>query len=80
MNLRMKAESSAASAEEEVGILKEKLSRLSESTGRGRSCLDSEIEQLKRDSKLSATRISAEVSGAYGLVESPALSHLPHVI
>lgn len=61
MNLRMKAESSAASAEEEVGILKEKLSRLSESTGRGRSCLDSEIEQLKRDSKLSATRISAEL-------------------
>ncbi|XP_024023565.1 mitotic spindle checkpoint protein MAD1 isoform X2 [Morus notabilis] len=61
MNLRMKAESSAASAEEDVGILKEKLSHLSESTGRGRRCLESEIEQLKGDSKLSATRISAEL-------------------
>ena len=65
MNLRMKAESSAASAEEEVGILKRKLSHLSESIERERKRLSSELEQLKRESKLSVSRISADVSYAY---------------
>lgn len=62
MNLRMKAESSAASAEEEVGVLKRKQSQFSESIEREKKHLNSELEQLKRDSKLSVTRISADVS------------------
>lgn len=61
MNLRMKAESSAASAEEEVGVLKGKQSQLSESREREKKRLNSELEQLKRDSKLSVTRISADL-------------------
>lgn len=62
MNLRMKAESYAASAEEEVGVLKRKQSQFSESIEREKKHLNSELEQLKRDSKLSVTRISADVS------------------
>ena len=59
----MKAESLAASAEEEVGSLKGKLTRLSESIEREKRCRNSEIEQLKRESKLSVSRISTDVSG-----------------
>ena len=58
----MKAESLAASAEEEVGVLKEKLSQLSESIEREKKRLNSELEQRKRESKLSVSRISTDVS------------------
>lgn len=58
----MKAESFAASAEEEGGVLKRKQSQFSESREREKKRLNSELEQLKRDSKLSVTRISADVS------------------
>ncbi|KAF4356869.1 hypothetical protein F8388_018549 [Cannabis sativa] len=61
MSLRLKAESKAALAEEEVGILKEKLSHLSESTEREQQRLGSELEQLKRESKLSLSRINADL-------------------
>ncbi|KAL5555051.1 hypothetical protein UlMin_037287 [Ulmus minor] len=61
MNLRMKAESSAASAEEEAGVLNGKLSRLSESIEREKSRLTGELEQLQRESKLSVSRISADL-------------------
>lgn len=62
MNLRKAAESSAASAEEKRSILEAKLSQLSETFEREKKCLRNELTQLKRDSKLSVSRISADVS------------------
>lgn len=62
MNLRMKAESSAASAKEKASLLEGKLSHLSESIEREKKRLNDELAQLKRESKLSVSRISADVS------------------
>ena len=62
MNLRMKAESSVASAEEKASVLERKLNHISESIERDKKRLHNEIEQLKRESKLSVSRISADVS------------------
>ncbi|KAE8007886.1 hypothetical protein FH972_004445 [Carpinus fangiana] len=61
MNLRLKAESSAASAEEKASVLERKLSHLSESTEKEKKRLKNEIELLKRESKLSISRIRADL-------------------
>lgn len=58
----MKAESSVASAEEKASVLEGKLNHISESTEREKKRLLNEIELLKRESKLSVSRISADVS------------------
>lgn len=62
MNLRLKADASIASAEEKASIFERKLSNLSESIEKEKKRLHNEIELLKRDSKLSVSRISADVS------------------
>lgn len=62
MNLCMKAESSAASAKEKASLLEGKLSHLSESIEREKKHLNDELAHLKRESKLSVSRISADVS------------------
>ncbi|OVA05803.1 Spindle assembly checkpoint component Mad1 [Macleaya cordata] len=61
VNLRKNAESSAASAKEKASILEDKLSHLSESIEREKSRLHSELSQLKKESKLSVSRISADL-------------------
>lgn len=61
MNLRMKAESSVASAEEKASVLERKLNHVSESIERDKKRLHNEIEHLKRESKLSVSRISADL-------------------
>ncbi|KAJ8529720.1 hypothetical protein K7X08_036555 [Anisodus acutangulus] len=58
MNLRKKAETSAAAAEEKASLLERKLSSVSESIERERSHLGNELEQLKSESKFSVTKIS----------------------
>ncbi|KAK4378732.1 hypothetical protein RND71_000594 [Anisodus tanguticus] len=58
MNLRKKAETSAAAAEEKVCLLDRKLSSVSESIEREKSHLGNELEQLKSESKFSVTKIS----------------------
>lgn len=65
MNLRKKAESSAAAAEEKANLLGGKLSQLSESTEREKRRLHDELMQIKRESKLSTSRLSADVSFFY---------------
>lgn len=62
-NLRIKAESSIASSEEKARLLEDKLNHLSESIERERKHLDTELAQLKGESKLSVSRINADVSG-----------------
>ncbi|CAK9168438.1 unnamed protein product [Ilex paraguariensis] len=61
MNLRKKAESSAASVEEQASVLEGKLTHLSESTEREKSRLQNELAQLKRESKFSVSRIAADL-------------------
>lgn len=61
MNLRKKAESSAASAEEKATVLEGKLAQLSQSIEREKKRLHNELAQLKGESKLSISRISADV-------------------
>ncbi|KAI4296145.1 hypothetical protein L6164_036127 [Bauhinia variegata] len=61
MNLRMKAESHAASAEEKTSSLEGKLRHLSESTEREKRRLYDEHTQLEKDSKLSVSRIAANL-------------------
>ncbi|KAM4126170.1 hypothetical protein ACJW30_01G369200 [Castanea mollissima] len=61
MNLRLKAESSVASAEEKTSVLERKLNHISESIEREKKRLHNEIEQLQRESKLSVSRISADL-------------------
>ncbi|XP_057976402.1 mitotic spindle checkpoint protein MAD1 [Malania oleifera] len=61
MNLRKNAESSAASAEERASLLQGQLKQLSESKEREQKSLQNELAQLKRDSQLSVSRISADV-------------------
>lgn len=58
MNLRKKAEMSAAAAEEKASLLERKLNSVSESIEREKSRLRNELEQLKSESKFSVTKIS----------------------
>lgn len=58
LNLRKKAEMSAAAAEEKASLLERKLSSVSESIEREKSRLRNELEQLKSESKFSVTKIS----------------------
>ncbi|KAJ0080524.1 hypothetical protein Patl1_23498 [Pistacia atlantica] len=59
-NLRMKAESAATSAEEKASLLEGKLSHVSESIEREKKRLQNELTQLKKESKFSISRISAD--------------------
>nr|GEU73063.1 mitotic spindle checkpoint protein MAD1 [Tanacetum cinerariifolium] len=61
MDLRKKAESSVASAEEKARLLEGKLSHVSESIERERVRLQKELTQLKQESKLSISRIGADL-------------------
>lgn len=65
MNLRKRAETSAASAEEKTRLLERQLSSLSESTEREKSRLHQELIQMKKEAKLSVSRISANVSDLF---------------
>ncbi|XP_059648311.1 mitotic spindle checkpoint protein MAD1-like [Cornus florida] len=60
-NLRKKAESSAASAEQKASLLERKLSELSESIERDRKRLHNELVHLKKESELSVSRIRANL-------------------
>ncbi|KAF2320297.1 hypothetical protein GH714_026891 [Hevea brasiliensis] len=60
-NLRKKAESSATSAEEKASVLEGKLSHLSESIDREKKCLNNELAQLRGDSELTVSRITADL-------------------
>ncbi|TKY53850.1 Mitotic spindle checkpoint protein MAD1 [Spatholobus suberectus] len=60
-NLRIKAESHAASAEEKATSLEGKLGHLSESIEREKKRLRDEHSQLKSDTKLSISRITANL-------------------
>ncbi|KAF5733154.1 Mitotic checkpoint family protein isoform 1 [Tripterygium wilfordii] len=57
----MKAESASASAEEKANLYEGKLSHLADSVEREKRHLHNDIEQLKRESKLSVSRISADL-------------------
>ncbi|KAA0054160.1 mitotic spindle checkpoint protein MAD1 [Cucumis melo var. makuwa] len=61
-NLRIKAESSIASSEEKARLLEDKLNHLSESIERERKHLDTELAQLRGESKLSVSRINADLA------------------
>ncbi|KAI8532019.1 hypothetical protein RHMOL_Rhmol11G0180400 [Rhododendron molle] len=61
MNLRKKAESSAASAEEKASLLEGKLTHLSESTEREKKHLQKELAHVKSDSKFSLSRVTADL-------------------
>ncbi|XWS11565.1 hypothetical protein CRYUN_Cryun37aG0008900 [Craigia yunnanensis] len=61
MNLRKKAESSAASADEKATGFEGKLTQLSQSIEREKKRLHNELAQLKGESKLSVSRISADL-------------------
>ncbi|CAA2933888.1 mitotic spindle checkpoint MAD1 [Olea europaea subsp. europaea] len=61
MDLRKKAESSAAIAEEKTSVLEGKLNTLSESIEREKSRLENELAQMRSGSKLSIDRISADL-------------------
>ncbi|OMO95515.1 Spindle assembly checkpoint component Mad1 [Corchorus capsularis] len=61
MNLRKKAESSAATAEEKATVLEGKLSQLSQSIEREKRRLHNDIAHLTEESKLSVSRISADL-------------------
>ncbi|KAF2573906.1 hypothetical protein F2Q70_00003664 [Brassica cretica] len=61
MNLRTKAESSVATAEEKAKLLEEKLSQLSGSVERERNRLNNDIAHLGKEAKLSVSRIGADL-------------------
>ncbi|WOG82537.1 hypothetical protein DCAR_0101702 [Daucus carota subsp. sativus] len=61
LNLRKKAETLAASAEEKARLLERQLSSLTESTEREKSRLQKEVIQMEREAKLSVSRISANM-------------------
>lgn len=61
LNLRRKAESAAASAEEKASLLEGKLSHFSDSIEREKKRLNNELTQLKRESKSSISRIGADL-------------------
>ena len=65
LNLRKKAETLAASAEEKARLLERQLSSLTESTEREKSRLQKEVIQMEREAKLSVSRISANVSNLF---------------
>ncbi|MCL7038767.1 hypothetical protein MKW94_025336 [Papaver nudicaule] len=60
VSLRKNAESLAASAKDQASMLEEKLGRLSESTEREKTRLLKDLSDLKKESKLSTSRISAD--------------------
>ncbi|XP_023530274.1 mitotic spindle checkpoint protein MAD1 [Cucurbita pepo subsp. pepo] len=60
-NLRMKAESLIALSEEKAKLLEDKLNHFSESIERERKRLHGELAQLKGESKLSVSRINADL-------------------
>lgn len=61
MDLRKNAESSATRAEERAHQLEEKLNNISESINREKGRLQNELVQMRSESKLSVSRISADV-------------------
>lgn len=61
LDLRKNAESLLASAEEKASLLEGKLSHVSESIERERVRLQKELTQLKQESKLSISRIGADL-------------------
>ncbi|KAL6184020.1 hypothetical protein ACLB2K_045427 [Fragaria x ananassa] len=61
INLRTKAETSAASAEEKASVLEGKLSHLSESIEGEKRHLNNDLAHIKKESKLSAARINADL-------------------
>uniref|UniRef100_A0A1J3CZL1 Mitotic spindle checkpoint protein MAD1 n=1 Tax=Noccaea caerulescens TaxID=107243 RepID=A0A1J3CZL1_NOCCA len=60
-NLRKKAESSVATAEEKAKLLEEKLSQLSGSVDREKKRLNNDIAHLGKEAKLSVARIGADL-------------------
>lgn len=62
MDLRKNAESSATRAEERAHQLEEKLNNISESINREKGRLQNDLVQMRSESKLSVSRISADVS------------------
>nr|XP_027113308.1 mitotic spindle checkpoint protein MAD1 [Coffea arabica] len=61
VNLREKAQSLAALAEEKASALEAKLQKVSQSTEKEKIRLQNELAHLKSDSKLSVSRISADL-------------------
>ncbi|KAI3874889.1 hypothetical protein MKW98_019462 [Papaver atlanticum] len=61
VSLRKNAESSAASAKDQASTVKQKLSRVSESIEREKTRLQRDLTELKKESKLSISRISADL-------------------
>ncbi|KAG7533624.1 Spindle assembly checkpoint component Mad1 [Arabidopsis thaliana x Arabidopsis arenosa] len=61
MNLRKKAESSAATAEEKAKLLEDKLTQLSGSVDREKKRLNNDIAQLGKEAKLSVSRVGADL-------------------
>ncbi|CAI9765284.1 unnamed protein product [Fraxinus pennsylvanica] len=61
IDLRKKAESSAAIAEEKASVLEGNLNTLSESIEREKSRLENELAEMRSGSKLSIDRISADL-------------------
>ncbi|KAJ4717622.1 mitotic spindle checkpoint protein MAD1 [Melia azedarach] len=61
LNLRLKAEAAAASAKEKASLLEGKLSHLSDTIEREKKHLNNDLTQLKRESKFSISRISADL-------------------
>ncbi|CAN1147386.1 Mitotic spindle checkpoint protein MAD1 [Linum perenne] len=60
-NLRKKAESAAAAAEDKASGLEAKLGHISESIERGKGRLNNELVQLKRDTKFSTSKIAGDL-------------------
>ncbi|XP_043722124.1 mitotic spindle checkpoint protein MAD1 isoform X2 [Telopea speciosissima] len=60
-DLRKNAELKAASAEDKASLLEEKLRQLSDSIKREKNHLNNELLQLKRESKLSVSRIGSDL-------------------
>ncbi|KMT07895.1 hypothetical protein BVRB_6g145910 [Beta vulgaris subsp. vulgaris] len=63
-SLRKSSESSAAAAEEKANLLERKLKQLSDSTEREKKNLKDELKHLKGDSKLSISRLRADLERA----------------
>ncbi|XP_026389584.1 mitotic spindle checkpoint protein MAD1-like [Papaver somniferum] len=61
VSLRKNAESSAASAKDQASTLEQKLSLVSESMEREKTRLQRDLTELKKESKLSISRISADL-------------------
>jgi len=61
-SMRKKVESTAASAEEKAHLLESKLKHLSATAEREKKSLEKEVKHLREDSKLSISRLRADVS------------------